>query len=68
MYNEDILNNFLNNFELVKYVHVLQDKNENEINQIHMSFCILNLFEEIDEKKKILILSKYLRSLINFIF
>lgn len=68
MYNEDILNNFLNHFELVKYVHVLQDKNENEINQIHMSFCILNFFEEIDEKKKILILSKYLRSLINFIF
>lgn len=65
MYNEDILNNFLNHFELV---HVLQDKNENEINQIHMSFCILNFFEEIDEKKKILILSIYLRSLINFIF
>lgn len=68
MYNEDILNNFLNHFELVKYVHVLKDKNENEINQIHMSFCILNFFEEIDEKKKILILSIYLRSLINFIF
>lgn len=52
MYNEDILNNFLNHFELVKYVHVLQDINENEINQIHVSFCILNFFEEIDERKK----------------